>query len=75
MDNSQTQARDGATAMVSRGFEPVRIERHLLARVFDLVCEIDAQAIGSTQEVTGHSTVDLTAEQRDSSDIEGRRAA
>jgi len=71
MDDSRTQARNGATAMVSRGFEPARIERHLLARAFDLVCEIDAQAIGSTQEVTGHSTV----EQRDSSDIEGRRAA
>ena len=43
MNDSSKQAGSGAIAMVARGFEPVRIERQLLARAFDLVCESQAQ--------------------------------
>jgi hypothetical protein len=68
MDDSRTHACNDATAAVSRGFEPVRIERQLLARAFDLACEIDSHEIRSSQR-------DPTVEQRDSDNLERRRAA
>ncbi len=75
MDDSRMQARTVVTAMVARDFEPVRIERQLLARAFDLVCEVDTQTHGPTQEVAEPSTTDQAAEQPASIDIERRRAA
>ena len=57
MDDSRMQARTVVTAMVARGFEPVRIERQLLVRAFDLVCQVDTQTHGPTQEVGEQSTV------------------
>jgi len=46
MDDSLRQAGNDAIAMVARGFEPVRIERQLLARAFDLVCKAEMRASG-----------------------------
>lgn len=68
MDDSRVQACNDATAMVTRGFEPVRIEQQLLARAFDLVCEVDLQT--STQRVTEQATAGQPI-----GDTEGRRAA
>lgn len=65
MDDSQMQAGNDATALVSRDFEPVRIERQLIVRAFELVCNRDALAVGSPDNVTEQST----------GDVEGRRAA
>ena len=65
MDDSQKQARGDATAMVSREFEPVRIERQLLVRAFDLVYEQDMQSIGASHHVAKQPT----------DDGEGRHAA
>jgi hypothetical protein len=44
MDSTALTTRVDATATVSRDYEPVRIERQLLARAFDLVCDIANQA-------------------------------
>lgn len=65
MDDSQMQARGDATAMVSRNFEPVRIERQLLARAFDLLCERDALTVGPPQKLA----------EQPAGDVERRRAA
>lgn len=46
MDDSSKQAGNDAMAIVARSFEPARIERQLLAHVFDLVCE--AERLGSS---------------------------
>ena len=40
MDSTALATRIDATAIVARDFEPVRIERQLLAHAFDLACEI-----------------------------------
>jgi len=40
MDSTALTTRVDATAMIARDFEPVRIERQLLAHAFDLVCDI-----------------------------------
>lgn len=40
MDSTALTTGGDAIAMVARDFEPVRIERQLLAHAFDLVCEI-----------------------------------
>ena len=47
MDGTALTTRADATAMVSRDYEPVRTESQLLARAFDLVCDIANQ---STEE-------------------------
>lgn len=47
MDSTALTTRADATATVARDFKPVRIERQLLARAFDLVCDI---ANRSTEE-------------------------
>jgi hypothetical protein len=39
MDGSLNSAGNAMTAMVVRQFTPSRIERQLLAQVFDLVCD------------------------------------
>ncbi len=65
MDDSQMKAGGGATALVSRDFEPVRIERQLIVHAFELVCARDTLAVGSFDNVTEQST----------GDAEGRRAA
>ncbi len=54
MDDFQQQGSKSATAMaamVARRFEPVRIERQLLARAFDLVCEVEKRASGAATAV------------------------
>ncbi len=67
MDDSAKQAIQGAIAMVARGFEPVRIERQLLARAFELVCEVELRAA---------SLSDLTmADPSRTGNVERRRAA
>ena len=75
MDDRQVQARMDATAMVARDFEPVRIEHQLLARAFDLVCEIEARTSFPLREVTEPSTDDPSPEDSASIDLERRRAA
>jgi len=66
MDDSPRQASKGAIAMVARGFEPVRIERQLLARAFELVCEVELRA---------SSLSDFTvAEPSGTGNVERRRA-
>jgi len=64
MDDSPRQA---GKAMVARGFEPVRIERQLLARAFDLVCEAEMRA-SSLSDPT-------MAEPSTAGNVERRRAA
>lgn len=71
MDDSRMQARRDAIAMVARDFEPVRIERQLIARAFDLVCEMDMRTSRRTQGVTEQAL----AEQLATSNMERRRAA
>lgn len=47
MDDFKTNACKDVTASVSRDFEPIRIERQLLARAFDLLCEIQPQEMAA----------------------------
>ena len=72
MDSTALTARADATAMVARDFEPVRIERQLLAHAFDLVCEI---AIRSTEEQSKPPTNIDSPDSIVSIDMERRRAA
>ena len=72
MENMPLVARMDATAMVARDFEPVRIERQLLAHTFDLVCEIAKRP--KEEESKSPTTSDL-AELTASIDMERRRAA
>ncbi len=71
MDGLQKQDGEGATAVVARGFEPVRIERQLLARVFDLVCEIEKRA---SQSVAGIPERPIAEQQIAVSSARRRRA-
>ncbi len=72
MDSTALTTRADATATVARDFEPVRIERQLLARAFDLVCDI---AASSTEEESNSPTnIDLPAGTV-TVDVERRRAA
>lgn len=71
MDVSQKQARIDATAMVARNFEPVRIERQLLTRAFELVCRIDFRTSQSEQRKLNREIVD----QPSPDSIAGRPAA
>ena len=74
MDGLQKQDGEGATAvaaMVARGFEPVRIERQLLARVFDLVCEIEKPASQSVAAIPERAI----AEQQIAGSLARRRRA
>ncbi len=67
MDDSPRQASKDAMAMVARGFEPVRIERQLLARAFELVYEVELRA---------SCLSDLTmADPSSTGNVEKRRAA
>ena len=72
MDSTALTTRADATAMVARDFEPVRIERQLLAHAFDLVCEI---ANRSTEEQFKSSTNTDSPDNTISVDMERRRAA
>jgi hypothetical protein len=47
MDGSRKRDSSGMIALVVRQFTPSRIERQLLAQVFDLVC-CDAQCVASS---------------------------
>ena len=71
MDVSWQHAGSDMTAVVARGFEPVRIERLLLARAFDLVCELDVKISSAAREAAEQPRT----EQSSASDREGRRAA
>jgi len=75
MDDRPMQALADATAMVARDFEPVRIEHQLLARAFDLVCEMETRISSPPSEVTEQSTDEQMTEQSASIDVERRRAA
>lgn len=70
MDDSRMRAGRDVIAMVARGFEPVRIERQLLARAFDLVCDME----GSTQSTRG-VTEQSMSERPVTHNIERRRVA
>lgn len=72
MDSTALITRADATAMIARGFEPVRIERQLLAHAFDLVCEIANQSTEEQSKSTPN--VDSPANTV-SADVERRRAA
>lgn len=71
MDDSLRQAGNDAMAMVARSYEPVRIERQLLSRTFDLVCDVRAPMSASTprSDDTAISAQPFTEE------IERRRVA
>jgi len=71
MDNLSKQAGSGAIAMMARGFEPVRIERQLLARAFDLVCESRTQVSAPTPRACDPTT----PVQPIAVDVERRRVA
>ena len=72
MDDIRIAARTDVTAVVARGFEPVRIERQLLARAFDLVCELEKQV---AQEASESETTKELAEQTALINIGRTRAA
>ena len=72
MDSTALTTRADVTAMVARDFEPVRIERQLLAHAFDLVCEI---ANRSTEEQSKSPTNIDSPDNTVSVDMERRRAA
>ncbi len=55
MDDLRMPAWSDATAMVARDFEPTRIERQLLVRAFELLCEIQSSHHGSDQLVSKQS--------------------
>jgi hypothetical protein len=59
MDDTRMHARNDATSLVARDFEPTRIERQLLARAFELLCEIQPQPTAASprndQLVSGQS--------------------
>lgn len=46
MDDSRNGTRNRAIALVVRQFAPSRIERRLLAQVFDLVCDGQQEPLG-----------------------------
>ena len=48
MDDSRKGNRNAAIALVVRQFAPSRIERQLLAQVFDLVCQEQQPRISSS---------------------------
>ena len=72
MDSTALITRADATAMVARDFEPVRIERQLLAHAFDLVCDI---ANRSTEEQSRSPTNIDSPDNTGFVDEERRRAA
>jgi len=64
MDDSPRQASKNAIAMVARGFEPIRIERQLLARAFELVCEVELRASSLSDPAMGEPSTAGNAERR-----------
>lgn len=72
MDSTALTTGADATAVIARDFEPVRIERQLLAHAFDLVCEI---AMRSTEEQSKSPTNTDSPGNTISVDMERRRAA
>lgn len=70
MDELRKLASRDVIARVARDFEPVRIERQLLARAFDLACESKKRAGQPTPR-----TSDDTAAKRQAGDAERRRVA
>ena len=52
MDELKMQAQKDVTSSVARDFEPTRIERQLLARAFDLLCEFHSRPT-STSHASG----------------------
>ena len=51
MDDMRMHARNDATSLVARDFEPTRIERQLLARAFELLCEIQSQPTENAEDL------------------------
>ncbi len=72
MDSTALTTRADATATVARDFEPVRIERQLLSRAFELVCDI---ANRSTEEESESPTNIDSPNSTVTVDVERRRAA
>jgi hypothetical protein len=70
MDDMRTQARNDATSLVARDFEPTRIERQLLARAFELLCEIQSQPTAASP-----GNDQLVSEQSPCVEFAKRRAA
>jgi hypothetical protein len=77
MNQSRNDARNDATAVVARAYEPTRIENELLAQTFDLVCKgvvSSQEALGASSTTTPrapYTTSDLLAQ----TGVGGRRAA
>ena len=71
MDDVQKCASKNAMATVARSFAPVRIERQLLARAFDLVCDVDPRTPQPTPGRDDHAM----AGRRLAVNAERRRAA
>lgn len=72
IDDIRIVARTDVTAVVARGFEPVRIERELLARAFDLACELEKHV---AREASESDMTNELAEQTALINIGRRRAA
>ena len=70
MDDMKMPARNDATSLVARDFEPTRIERQLLARAFELLYEIQSQPT-----VASPRTDQLVSEQSACTEFDRRRAA
>ncbi len=77
MDGSLKGAGNPVTATVVRRFMPSRIERQLLARVFELVCGPDCEAEGSACAEQNAARTHRVGERRQAIDAHaaGRRAA
>ena len=70
MDDMRMHARNDATSVVARDFEPTRIERQLLARAFELLCEIQSQPTAASPR-----NDQLVSEQSACTEFDRRRAA
>ncbi len=77
MNGSTNLAGDAMTAVVARQFAPSRLERELLAQVFELVCGLGSGAndFDSATSGTSHTGSIGVAKESLHTQIEGRRAA
>ncbi len=74
MDGVFRSAGNSVTAVVVRQFTPSRIERQLLARVFELVCEVQGEIQqSSTSEPSTVRTHDIDTHRRAIQTHVGRR--
>ncbi len=77
MDGQENDQNSGAGTVIVRQFAPSRIERQLLAQIFELVCgqTIALTAPGSANLQSDHRRIESDAEQTSQPRNTRRRAA